>query len=301
MKIAITAPTGNIGRRLVQQLLEVERHTVALLARKPEKLADAQAGGAIVVQGDVADGDSMKELTEGAEALFLLIPPSYAAPDIRAYQHQVAETAGEAVRSNGVERVVLLSSIGAHLGQGVGPINGLHDAEKIIGAAAPTAVFLRPAFFMENFLMALAGIAQAQSIFMPLSGQVRVPMIATMDIAPVAVKELVEPRPQGIRVVPLHGPRDYSFDEAAGIIGQALGREVKHIRISPDQAREFMTGAGLTDHVADVMLEMYAAMESGALQAEFPRSEESTTPTTLEQFAQQVLAPAVQAADSRES
>jgi uncharacterized protein YbjT (DUF2867 family) len=182
----------------------------------------------------------------------------------------------------------------------VGPINGLHDAEKIIKETASTAVLLRPAFFMESFLMALAGIAQAQSIFMPLSGQVRMPMIATRDIAPVAAKELIEARPKGVRVVPLHGPRDYSFDEAAAIIGQALGREVKHVRISPEQAREFMTGAGLTDHVADVMLEMYAAMESRYLQSEFPRSEQSTTSTTLEQFAQHVLVPAVQAASSQE-
>lgn len=300
MKIAITAPTGNIGSRLVRQLLEVEGHELVLLARKPEKLADAKARGAAVVQGDVTDANSMKELTQGTAALFLLIPPNYAAPDMRAYQRQVAETAAEAVRSNGVERVVLLSSIGAHLGKGVGPVTGLHDAEKVINEAASTAVLLRPAFFMESFLMALAGIAQAQSIFMPLSGQVRVPMIATRDIAPVAAAELVDARPKGVRVVPLHGPRDCSFDEAAAIIGQALGREVKHVRISPEQAREFMTGAGLSDHVADMMLEMYAAMESGYLQSEFPRSNQSTTPTTLEEFARQVLGPAVQAAGSQE-
>ena len=72
MRIAITTPTGNIGRGLTQLLLDQGGHDLILLARRPERLADQQARGATVLQGDLCDAVFVREALAGAEALFFV-------------------------------------------------------------------------------------------------------------------------------------------------------------------------------------------------------------------------------------
>jgi uncharacterized protein YbjT (DUF2867 family) len=282
MRIAITAPTGQIGHKLVSILQAQGGHELVLLARKPERLADEQARGATVVQGNLEDATYVRRATQGVDALFWLIPPKLDAADFRAYQKRMAQNAAAAVRANGIAHVVLLSSI-----------------EQILRGSAPNLTILRPAYFMENFLMGLEGIAKTQTLFLPVSGDRRIPMVATRDIAAAAAKALVDPRARGVRIVPLHGPRDYSFNEVAQIIGDALGTKVGFTKISREQIREFLLAHGASKDVAELFPEMYLAIESGHMRPEHPRSAETTTPTTFEEIARTVLAPAMHAAAQR--
>ena len=121
-------------------------------------------------------------------------------------------------------------------------------------------------------------------------------MIATRDIAAAAAKFLTMPEVSGQRIAPLHCPRDYSFEEVAGAFGDALSQEIRFVQIEPEMARSFLLKMGASENTAESMLEIYSAMKSGHLQAEYPRSDQSTTPTTLESFAKEILAPMVQAA-----
>ena len=98
----------------------------------------------------------------------------------------------------------------------------------------------------------------------------------------------------GAWVQPLQGPKDYSFDEAAAIIGESLGRPVKHVRVTPQQAVEAMATLGFSPHVAILMTELMAAIDSGLLKEEMPRTAATTTPTTFEEFVKTVMAPAWQ-------
>ena len=89
----------------------------------------------------------------------------------------------------------------------------------------------------------------------------------------------------------LHGPRDLSFDEAARILGEELGKPVSHVTVPPEAAKEGMMAMGITSGGADTMLELYRAIDTGHLQAEMPRSEETTTPTEFAVFAREVMKP----------
>ena len=293
MKIAITTPTGNIGRSLTNRLLDQKGHELILLARSPDKLKKEQARGAKVVRGDLGDAASVKMATQGADALFFLCPPRYDVPDYRAYYLELAKIGVDAVKANKIRHIVLLSSVGAHLAQGTGPILGLHDAERIFSQVTQGLTILRPAWFMENHLEFLDSIKNANSIFMPLSGGITLPMIATADIAERAARVITRPAPFRPTIVALHGPKDYSLDECAGIIGRAIGKEVRHVQVSPAQAKEAMIGMGASEGVADTMLEMYAALRAGKITPEIKRSPETTTPTTFETFVKDVLAPAL--------
>jgi len=295
MRIVVTGPTGNVGRKLANLLLDRGGHEIVLLARKPEGLAAEKGRGAIVVQGSLEDADYVKRATRGADAVYFLIPPKFDAPDTRAYQNALTENMANAVRANAVKRVAFQSSIGANVGYGCGPVDGLHDAEEILGKAGPNATMLRCGYFMENFLMLLDGVASSGAVFLPVSGSTRVPLVATKDIAEVAAKVLVDAGWRGVRVIPVYGARDYSFDEAARIIGDAVGKPVRHVRTTGEDLKRALVGFGASENTADVFAAMYGALESGLMRPEPPRTPEATTPTTFEEFARTIIAPALRA------
>jgi uncharacterized protein YbjT (DUF2867 family) len=293
VRIAITTPTGNIGRRLTKRLLDQGGHELILFARNPDKLKEEQTKGAKVVQGDLEDAASVKKATQGADALFFLIPPNFNVPNHRVYYGKLARAGADAVKANRVNHTVLLSSIGAHLPEGTGPILGLHDAEKIFAQVTKGLTILRPGWFMENHLYQLDSIKNMNSIFMPLSGDITLPMIATADIADRAARVITGPVPFQPKILALHGPKDYSLNECATIIGQGIGKEVRHVQVPPAQAKEAMIGMGATEGVADTMLEMYAGFQGGTITDEVTRSPDTTTPTRFETFVKDVLVPAL--------
>ena len=293
MRILVNTPTGRIGRLVTRHLLE-SGSDLTLIARHPEKL-EGPGTRARVVHGELDDAAVLARATEGADALFW-VTPSLASPDYMGWAHELAKLAVAAARRSGVERAVLLSSISAQVPRGVGPISSLHLVEREFQAGFPDLVVLRSTFFMENHLAGVPGIATAGAIFAPLPGAVRFPQIATRDVAARAAALLGDGTWTGQRVMGLHGPRDLGFEETALAIGEALGRLVRFVQVSGEQARQSMLAAGLPGYVADAYVEMYAAMGSGLFQQAEPRTPETTTPTTLERFAADTIRPALEAA-----
>jgi uncharacterized protein YbjT (DUF2867 family) len=296
MRIAITTPTGHVGRQVVGELLKGGEHELVLLARKPEAVAAEKARGAMVMQGDLADAVFVRRATRRVQALLWVTPPQPDAADLRDVQNRLGLNAAGAIRANDIRRVVMLSSLGAQHAKGVGPVSGLHDVERLLRGAAVNLTLLRPTFFMENLLPSAESIAHEQRIYLPLPGALRLPLIATRDVAAAAVKALGDTLSLGVKIVPLLGPRDYAFDEVAEIVSRALGQTVKWVETSPEQTRQALLSRGVSANVADHVLEMYAAIVSGHLTHDEPRTPESSTPTTLEAFVETVLAPAVYAA-----
>jgi uncharacterized protein YbjT (DUF2867 family) len=297
MKIAITTPTGHIGRGVVEALIGTG-HELVLLCRDPAKVKDYTERGATAVAGSLEDAAYVARATAGVDALFWLTPPKFDAPDFRAYQRKLGDNVAAAVRKNKIRRVVHLSSFGAQHASGTGPIAGLHETEQKLNAAAKevggTVTHLRPASFFENFFMALGSIKSDGAIYMPVPGDARMAMIATRDISPVAAKALTDKAWEKVKVQELLGPREYSHDEVARIIGDAVGKPVKHVPVPPEAAQQAIQGMGASENVAKTYVEMYQAIPKGLIVPEKPRDKSSTTPTRLEDFARQALGPALQ-------
>lgn len=292
MKIAVTTPTGHVGSAVVDFLLEFGGDIrLVLLGRRPERLKGFVERGAEIAVGVQDDADYLVKATRGAEALFWATPPGYGSDNVRAFQNRLGRAAATAIRTNGIPRVVNLSSIGAHLDSGVGPIGGLHDVEGLLNAAATHITHLRPGFFFENLLWQLDSIRQWGRISLPISGARRYPMIATRDIGRVAASRLASRGWIGRFVGELQGPADLSFDEGAEILSQALGRKIVYAKCDPQEARQAMLESAMSENAADLMLELYEAVESGRLRAVEPRSARTTTRTTLAQFARDVMLP----------
>jgi uncharacterized protein YbjT (DUF2867 family) len=292
MKIAITTPTGHVGSAVTDLLLDFGGDVrVKLLGRRPETLKRFADRGAEIFIGAQDDVHFLVEATQDVDALFWATPPGYGSDNVRAFQNRFGKAAATAIRTNEISRVVNLSSIGAQFASGVGPINGLHDIEYELDDAVSSITHLRPGFFFENLLWQLDSIKQWGRMSLPLSGSKRYPMIATRDIGRVAAMRLLDQKWIGHCIRELHGPADLCFDEVAGVLTEALGRKITYVKCDWDEARQFMLDNAISENAAELMLEMYQAVESGKLRTVQPRSTETTTSTTLDEFVHEVMLP----------
>ena len=290
MRIVVSTPTGNVGRVAVERLLEAGAD-VAVIHRDAAKVESLAERGAQVFQGSIDDEVALTAATVGADALLWVTPAVPTAANLRASQNDFGSAAAAAIRANEIPRVVNVSSVGAQHDAGTGPIAGLHDVEEMLEATGANVLHLRPAYFFENYLPQAQVIQAMGAIMLPVSGTHSLPMIAARDVGVVAADKLLDDGWSGTSVLGLHGPEDLTFDGAAAEISGAIGRNVAHAPIDEMQARMGLSMLGLGQSVIDAMVEMYHAIETGHLVAAEPRTDETTTPTTLAEWAAEVLAP----------
>jgi uncharacterized protein YbjT (DUF2867 family) len=294
MSILVTTPTGNIGSRVTARLIE-ERADVSVFARKPDALPEGVRAHATVHQGDLNNTNDLIAALEGADALFFLIPPNMQTDAWRDWQRQIAKNAAEAIRQTGVDRAVMLSSIGAQRDD-MGPISGLGDGEEILAEVVPNLVRLRAGYFMENFLQFAGSIAAEGAIYHAFPPEKAMPTVATVDIGNVAAELLMGDSWGGDIVRGVHGPTDLSHGEAAEIIGEALGQDVSYVQVPVEAVQGQMREMGLTDDVVANYGEMITGLTDMSRDEIEPRTDATTTATTLHDFAQRAIAPAVEGA-----
>jgi uncharacterized protein YbjT (DUF2867 family) len=287
MRIAISTPTGNVGSALTRRLLGGE-HQLVLLARDPGKLAAFTEHGAAVEQGSLGDKRFVARAIRGADTFFLVIPPNFDHEDYRAFQREIGEVTLTAIREAQTPRVVLLSSVGAHLGEGFGPISALGEIERELDKIDVDATYLRPNSFMENFFGSAQGIWSDSAVFLPLPGSVSVGFVAAADIGKVAADIILDTGWSGKRAIELSGPEDITYDEAAAILGKAIGKEVKHVQCTPEQMFAALTAAGFSQSVVELYIELDDAQAKGRLTFE---TKPLRGETTFADFAQNVFRP----------
>lgn len=290
MRIAVSTPTGNVGRAAVDRLLDSDAEVV-VIHREPARLGHLEAAGAYVRQGSLDNEEALTRATGGVDALLWVTPTVPTAMNLRASQNQFGVAAAAAIRANGIPRVVNISSIGAQHDAGTGPIAGLHDVEEMLDATGAAVLHLRGGYFFENYVPQVQVIRALGAIMLPIAGDFSVPMIAARDVGAVAAARLLDDGWQESSILGLHGPEDLTFEEAAAIISAACGRDIPHTEIDDMQARMGLSMLGMSGSVIDAMLELYHAIESGHLVTAEPRAPETTTPTTLEEWTVQTLLP----------
>jgi len=296
MSIVINTPNSNIGRALSIRLLDAGE-SVTVLSRTKKKVDELARRGARVIEGSFEEPTLLAEALEGAEALFWLTPPP-ARPDYHTWAVNCAKLAAAAAKKAGVRRAVVLSSMGAHTGPGTGAVGPAREIENEFEAKLPAVVSLRPGIFMENFLLSAGMIAQAGQIFVPIQPGKKWPLVATADIAAKAACWLLDRTWSGHHKVGVHGPKDLSTGEAAAIISSAVGKPVQCIDATLEQARGALSRMGMPDFVVDLIIEQYVAFRDGRLDPAEPRTPDTTTPTTLAEFARVTLLPAIQSVSS---
>ena len=124
MKFIITGSTGNISKPLAVNLVK-NGHDVTIITTNPEKVPGIEQLGARAAVGTIQDVGFLAKTFTGADAVYTMVPPNISVSDYRNYIAGVGRNYVEAIKKSGVKRVVNLSSIGAHLPGGTGPIKGI--------------------------------------------------------------------------------------------------------------------------------------------------------------------------------
>jgi uncharacterized protein YbjT (DUF2867 family) len=290
--IVITAPTSQIGSKVVNNLLDAGV-SLRLIVRDATKLSAAVRDRTEVVEGSHGDASVVERAFDGADAVFWLVPPDPAKTLEEAWL-QFTGPAVEAIRRRKVPRVVSITALGRGTSwqDRAGPVTASIRMDDMLMASGAAFRGLAMPSFMENTLRPAVVIRERGLFFGPIRPDLKLPFTATCDMAAVAARLLGDVSWRGQEEVPVLGPDDLSFDDQAAIISDVIGREVRYQRISFDQFKQQFLDRGVSGSFAQGYVDMYRAKNEGMDNA-MPRTLENTAPTSFRRFCEQALQPAV--------
>ncbi|MEN2420709.1 NAD(P)H-binding protein [Streptomyces rimosus] len=293
--IVITAPTSTIGRHLVTDLLD-RGAALRLVARDPSRIAPGIRERVEIVVGSHRDAAVIDRACDGARAVFWLAPGDGAEPSPEAAFVDFTRPACEAFVRHGVERVVGISALGrgTPMATRAGLVTASLAMDDLIAASGVAYRAVVCPSFMHNLLRHVRAIKEQGRFFLMSDPELKVPTVATRDIAATAARLLLDDGWKGSGEVACLGPEDLSPTEMAETISDVLGTEVGYQQIPGAALKDRLMGFGTTAPMAQAMVDMFDAKNQGMDNAA-PRTAESTTPTTFRQWCEEVLKPAVAA------
>ncbi|MGB8931535.1 MAG: NAD(P)H-binding protein, partial [Anaeromyxobacteraceae bacterium] len=267
----VLGATGHVGSVVTLRLLDAGR-PVRIVARSADKLAALVARGAEAAAGSVDDKAFLRRALDGARAAFVMLPP-YLGKGIRAWQDRTAGIIGDALEAAGVPYAVVLSSIGADLETGNGPVAGLHVLEQRLGRIPGlSALCLRPGYFFENNLGAVGIIRATGANGGALRPDLKMAHIASRDIGEAAARRMLALDWSGHVVQELHGERDLTLTEVTAALGRAIGRpDLRYLHFAYPDAQKGMVQAGLPEEMAALYVEMSKGFNEGKVKPAQPR------------------------------
>jgi uncharacterized protein YbjT (DUF2867 family) len=291
--IVVTAPTGQIGHQVLNNLLASDE-PIRVIVRDPSRLPAHVRERVEVVQGSHGDLDVVTRAFAGADSVFWLVPPDPQASSVEAAYVGFSRPACEAFKSQGVQRVVGISAYGrgAPMAANAGYVTASLAMDDLIASTGVSYRALALPPFMDNLLRQVESIKNQGMFFDIISGDLRQPTCATRDIAAVAARLLLDHSWSGVDSVAVLGPEDLSYNDIAQIMSEVLGRPVRYQQIAGSALKATLIGFGMSDAMAQGMVDMIVAYDQGLAIVE-PRTPESASPTSFRQWCEEVLKPAV--------
>ncbi|MBS7231427.1 NAD(P)H-binding protein [Flavobacterium psychroterrae] len=270
MKITITGSLGNISKPLAQELVQ-NGHEVTVISSSNDKQAEIEALGASAAIGSVEDVAFLTKAFSGADAVYCMIPrANYFDPnlDLDAFTRTIGNNYAEAIEKSGVQRVVFLSSIGAHLEKNSGIIQRYNEIEAVLNQLNASITFIRPTSFFYN-LLAYIPLIKSKGIIATNYGADRmIPWVSPNDIALAIAEEIVTPLDgKKVRYV---SSEELTGDETAKILGNAIGKpDLKWVLTTDEETLNGLVNVGMQPKIAEGLVEMYAGLYNGLLGADY--------------------------------
>ncbi|CAN7380907.1 SDR family oxidoreductase [Pseudarthrobacter oxydans] len=258
MSIVITGATGQLGRHVVEALLElnVPAGEIVAAGRSVEKLAGFAGRGVQVRALDYADASSVTAALKGARKVLLI---SGSEVGRRVEQHR---TVIEAAKAEGVELLAYTSIANAD-STGM-KLAAEHQAtEAILRESGVPFVLLRNGWYLENYTDQLPGtLAQGALAGSARNGQVS--GAARADYAHAAAAVLVAEGQAG-NVYELGGDEAFSMADLAAEISAATGKTITYNDLPPQEYAGLLTGAGVPEAFAEILADSDLGIARGDL------------------------------------
>ena len=226
--------SGRTGAAAADALMR-SGHRVRVVVRDPANGQPWAERGAEVAQADLTDLSSMTRALSHVQGAYVVNPQQYNREDLFERADLIAATTASAAVAAGVSRLVALSSIGADRESGTGWIGMNRVFEQRLGETGVPTVFLRAAYFMENWMPMVRQAVRYGTLPSFLAPPQRpLAMVATADVGSVAAALLQEERIRA-GVVTLAGPKDYAPNDVAAIVSATLKKPVA-VAVLPEAA-----------------------------------------------------------------
>ncbi|MER6678754.1 NAD(P)H-binding protein [Streptomyces sp. NPDC000983] len=289
--IVITTPTGDIGRQVVDRLLDAGE-AVRVITRDPSRLPKRVRASAEIVQGSHGDADTIAKALEGADRMFWLVPPPgfRDAGDAGHYYLDFTRHAAQEAAKRDV-RMVGVTSLGRGYPDRAGLLSAALAMDEVIEAGGVPYRALALPFFMENLLRQARGIKEHATITMANAADRPLLTVATQDVADAAAALLLDTSWSGQARVPLVGPDNLTPDAMADTVSQTLRRTVRYHQVPLADFRAAMVRRGASPALARDMADMVQAQNEGIYDAE--TRDAGSTATGFRRWCQDILGPAV--------
>lgn len=270
MKYAITGSLGHISKPIATALVNAG-HEVTVITSKTGRVKEIESLGAKAAVGSINDVSFLINAFSGADAVYTMVPPVHDVQDWKGFIGQTGKNYAEAIKANKIKYVVNLSSIGAHMAEGCGPVSGLHRVEVTFNELEGVNIkHLRPAYFYYNLLNNINMIKNMDIIGgnFNVSGK-KFPIVAPADIAEVATKHLLALDFTGHSTAYIASD-EVGTDEIAVTLGNAINKpDLKWVTFTDEQALQGGIQAGLPEELAKNYTEMGHAIQDGNMFKEY--------------------------------
>jgi uncharacterized protein YbjT (DUF2867 family) len=246
--ILVTGALGNIGSRVVRNLVSAEARVRALV-RRPADAAAKLPASVEVVQGSYDDAASLRAAMEGvSRALFVTAGPALARQDA---------ALADAAKAAGVGHIVKISVLGAR--EGSLEIPAWHrGGEQAIEATGLGWTFVRPGSFASNALNWAPTLRTAGKAFGAF-GAAAIPVIHPDDIADVAALALTASGHER-QIYELVGPEALTAAQQIAILSEVTGKPLEYVNVPDEAALQGMLGAGLPKPIAEALVHLVQAI-----------------------------------------
>ncbi|MET3903269.1 SDR family oxidoreductase [Paenarthrobacter sp. 4246] len=258
MSIVVAGATGQLGRHVVEALLErnVPAADIVATGRSVEKLSDFAERGVTVQEMDYENPASVAEALKGATKVLLI---SSSAVGQRVEQHR---TVIEAAKTEGVELLAYTSIANADT-TGM-KLAAEHQAtEELLKESGVPFVLLRNSWYLENYTEQLQGTL-AQGAIAGSAGDGKVSGATRADYAQAAAAVLVADHQAG-KVYELGGDHAFTLDQLASEISSAAGREIAYNDLPANEYQQILVGAGVPDAFAEILADSDLGIARGDL------------------------------------
>jgi len=280
----VSGATGQTGSVVARTLLE-KGLPVRVIVRSEEKGKSWKDLGAEVAVADVRDADALTKAFAGGKVLYLMNPPNEQSEDMFVETEKIIKAFQTAIENSSPEKLVALSSVGAHLPGGTGPIITNRMLEQALGGSDIPTTFVRASSFMENWNSVLDTVKTEgilPSLFQPLDK--KFPQVAAEDIGRVAAEAMLE-NSEGVQIKELAG-LPYSPNDVTEAFSKVLGREVKAVAVPEEQWMEILQTFASRRN-AEAFYEMVQGVNSDSITFETGNQIEGKV--TIEDYASRAL------------
>jgi uncharacterized protein YbjT (DUF2867 family) len=284
--ILVTGATGTVGTEVIKQLIS-SPHTlnfnIKAAVHSQESVKKVAAKSRVEpVQIDYNKPDTIEGAFKDVDRLFLLTPFQSNMVELSANLVNVAKK-----KTGVVKHIVKLSVMGADADPGITGGRLHRQAENIIEESGISYTFLRPNFFMQNFINFFSQTIKEQGAFYLPVCDGKVSFVDVRDIASAAVQALLNESKHGQKAYNITGPDAISYAQAAEILSNEIGRKIKYVDISEDQAREGMKAMGMDEWFINSMMDLFSITRAGYASDISSAFEEVTgkKPITFSKFA----------------